>query len=271
MKTIGFTAFFFLALSIFAVSADAQRKRKPTPRATPRPTPVSNTTNAVVAAAKQRVSNQLHNVNVFVEKFGPVAVVLEDADRANAARRLSREAAAANEKNKGKIIDAIRVLRAALVKLESDFRTQPQLSLYLPRIQGISTLAADSEDSAIAGKFVAAKDPLREVALKLNDTLAVLPGPMPAGSVRATVPPRTVSTPSPTSSSSNRPVSMTSNPGVSREPIVGMTTTEVTQSAWGAPSNKRTSRTANGTTEVWTYTGKGTIYFFNGKVTQILR
>lgn len=271
MKTIRSLTFLFLSLSLFAAAADAQRTRRPAPRATPKPTPIRNTVNPVVASAKQRVSNQLHNVNVFVEKFGPVAVVLEDADKANAARRLSRESAAANEKNKAKIIDAIRVLRAALVKLESDFRTQPLLAQYLPKIQGISTLAADSEDSAIAGKFVAAKDPLREIGLKLNDTLAVLPGPLAPGSA----------TPSRSASSSTvptRPVSnttsaprQTTTPTGKRDPAVGMSTAEITNSTWGPPTNKRTSTSANGTTEVWTYTGKGTIYFYNGRVTQIQR
>ncbi|HQU92044.1 MAG TPA: hypothetical protein PLK77_07090 [Pyrinomonadaceae bacterium] len=267
MKTILFASLFVLSLSIFAVTGEAQKKRKPTPRATPKPTPVRTTpTNAVVSSAKQEVSNQLYNVNVFVERLGPIAVAIEKADRDNAARRLSRDDAAANETNKQKVIAAIRVLRGALVNLESDFRTKPQLSSYLSKIQGISTLSADAEDSAIAGKFVAAKDPLREIALKLNDTLAVLPGPVVGGS----------SAPTRAASTTAVPTQMVSNttPSTStarRGPAVGMTTAEVSSSTWGTPTNKRTSTTANGTTEVWTYAGKGTIYFYNGKVTQILR
>ena len=274
MKTILFTLLFVFSLSIFAITGEAQRTRRPTPKATPKPTPVKTTTNAVVSAAKQQVANQLHNVNVFVDKIGPIAVVIESADKEAAARRLSREATAANEKNKQNVIAAFSALRTGLVKLESDFRTKPQLSQYLSKIEGISTLAGNAEDSAIAGRFVAAKDPLREVSLKLNDTLAVLPGPLAPGSVTPTraasstsAPTRTVSNPSTTST--NRPVSMTT--GAKREPAVGMTTAEISQSTWGAPTNKRSSTTANGTTDVWTYTGKGTIYFYNGKVTQILR
>ncbi|MEO5859425.1 MAG: hypothetical protein ABIR33_10800 [Pyrinomonadaceae bacterium] len=268
MKIILSTTLLAFSLSILAVTGEAQKTRKPTPKATPRPSPGKTIpTNAVVAAAKQQVSNQLHNVNVFVDKIGPIAVAIENADKEVAARRLSREAAAANETNKQKIIAALSGLRTGLVSLESDFRTKPQLAQYLPKIQGISTLAASAEDSAIAGKFVAAKDPLREVSLKLNDTLAVLPGPMAAGS---TLPVRTASSPS-TTASPNRNVSMTSPQGTKREPAVGMTVAEVSQSSWGAPTSKRTSTTANGTTDVWTYTGKGTVYFYNGKVTQILR
>ena len=70
MKIIRLTAFFVLALSFLAFTTEAQRtRRKPTPKATPKPTPVRTTpTNAVVSAAKQRVANQLHNVNVFVDR-----------------------------------------------------------------------------------------------------------------------------------------------------------------------------------------------------------
>ena len=58
---------------------------------------------------------------------------------------------------------------------ETEFRTKPVLQKYLPSIDGITDLSAASEDSAIAGKFVAAKDPLRDISKKLADTLAVLP------------------------------------------------------------------------------------------------
>ena len=274
MKITFLTAVFVFSLSVFAITGEAQKTRKPTPKATPKPTPVKTTpTNAIVSAAKQQVANQLYNVNIFVERLGPIAVAIEKADRDNASRRLNREEAAANETNKQKIIAAIRGLRSGLVSLESDFRTKPQLSAYLAKIQGISTLAADSEDSAIAGKFVAAKDPLREVALKLNDTLAVMPGPLAPGSTTptraastSTVPTRTVSNTVP-STTPSRSAATTGK----RDPAVGMTTAEVAASTWGTTTNKRTSTTANGTTEVWTYTGKGTIYFYNGKVTQILR
>ena len=63
----------------------------------------------------------------------------------------------------------------ALNSLESEFRTKPLLAKYLPTVQGISDLGARSEDSASAGQFVSAKDPLREVVKKLTDALAAMP------------------------------------------------------------------------------------------------
>jgi hypothetical protein len=158
-------------LTCFTISAEAQRTKRPVPRPTPTPKPVIN---ADVAAAKQKVSNQLSNINRFVDILGPIAQSIEATDKDAKTRRLSKAAIAANEANKQKVITAIRNLRAGLVSLETEFRTKPILSKYFLQIQGISNLAAQSEDSALAGKFVASKDPLRTIAQKLTDTMAAM-------------------------------------------------------------------------------------------------
>ena len=264
MKRVRFFAFFAFAFLALAPGAEAQRTKKPAPRPTPRATP-RPVVSAEVAAAKQKVSIQLHNVNVFIDRMGPIAVFIENSDKDAAARRLKPDQVAANEKNKKNVIASIAALRQVLVSLETEFRTKPSLAQYLPRIQGIATLCAQSEDSAIAGKFVASKDPLRQVALKLNETLAVLPGP-----VSSSTSPQASAMPV-SNSATNRPVPTQPASGTNREPAVGMTIAQVLQSSWGAPANKRTSNTTNGTTEVWSYSGNRTIYFFNGKVSNIVR
>lgn len=274
MRTARFLTVLTILLAIFAVTAAAQRTRRPARRPAPKPTPtpVRPIVTAEVTAAKQKVANQLHNVNVFVDIFGPVAVGIESRDKDAAARRLDKKALDTLDLDKRKIIAAIRGLRDGLVALETDFRTKPQLSLYLPKIQGISTLSTQSEDNAIAGRFVAAKEPLRQIGLKLNETLALLPGPIPAGSspVRTT-PVSTQSRPVSTAPVQSRPVvtvPQNSSTG-KRSPALGMTPNEVLQSAWGAPSSKRTNQSK--TTEVWTYSGNRTIYFYNGKVSNIVQ
>jgi hypothetical protein len=259
----------------FAFTASAQKTRKkPVPRATPRPTPIA--VNPVVAVAKLQVSNQLHNVNVFIDKMGPIAIALENADKDASAGKLKKEFIAANEANKKKIIAAIRGMRDGLVALETDFRTKPQLAQYLLKLQGISTLSAQSEDKAIAGQFVASKDPLRQIALKLNDTMAVLPGPVTDGPTLAPAQNRALPAPNPAQPSNaapNRTIS-TSNPPVTtakQDPSIGMTTAEVLLTSWGKPIDKRTSGSPNGTTEVWVYSGNRILYFFNGILTNIKR
>ncbi len=156
-------------LAALAFSAAGQRTRRPTPK--PKPTPY---VNAVVAQAKEKTSNQLSNVNRFIDVLGPIAQNIESLDAQNRIKPLSKEAYAENQANKQKVLAALRNLKAGLSTLETDFRTKPLLKKFLPRIQGISALAANSEDSMLAGKFVASKDPLREISRKLADTYAVL-------------------------------------------------------------------------------------------------
>jgi hypothetical protein len=214
-----------------------------------------------------QVENQLFNVNLFVEKMGPVAVTFENADKDAAAGRMKKETADKIDAGKKKMLTAIRNLREPLVALETDFRTKAPLAPFLSNIQGIGALHARSEDSAIAGRWVEAKEPLRQIAEKLNDTLAVLPGGSGAITPAITNSSRTTSVQ--TKPVSNpQPLSTTNAKG---EVSVGMTPDEVLASSWGTPLNKRVSNTSNGRTEVWTYSGKRTVYFFNGRVSNVVR
>src|SRR5437868_7144607 len=72
----------------FGLTAFAQKTKKPVPRATP--TPARPYVNPIISVAKTQVSNQLHNVNVFVDRFWPIAVVIETADRDGAAGKLRK-------------------------------------------------------------------------------------------------------------------------------------------------------------------------------------
>lgn len=165
-----------LTLALFAGTADAQRKttRKTTPPASKTIVPPLD-----VRAGREKVDTQLSNVNDFVNKLGTIAQGLEVADSDAKAGNLKPATVAKIEAKKKEIVDAIRNIKVGLGNLESDFRTKPDLKKYLPTIQGITDLAGQSEDSAIAGKFVAAKEPLRSIAQKLTDTLAVMPASPP--------------------------------------------------------------------------------------------
>ncbi|MGB7201352.1 MAG: hypothetical protein WBD16_03685 [Pyrinomonadaceae bacterium] len=164
-----------LFLLVFVTgTADAQKKstRKTTTKKT---TATRVLPPLAVRTAREKVEIQLSNVNDFVTKLGPIAQGLETADADRKAGNLSAKTAASIEASKSKLVDAIRILREGLSALESEFRVKTELKKYLPSIQGITDLAAESEDSAIAGKFVTAKEPLREVSKKLTDTLAAMP------------------------------------------------------------------------------------------------
>jgi hypothetical protein len=166
-----------LAFTTFFVGS-VYAQRTTTKRPVKRPATTKTNTKLPpleVRAARVKVSNQLFNVNQFVAVFGPIAQSIEALDKESRTRKISKKSVDDNETNKQKVIAAIRNLRAGLVTLETEFRTKPDLRIYLIKIQGISDLSARSEDLALAGKFVASRDPLRTVAQKLNDTLAVMP------------------------------------------------------------------------------------------------
>lgn len=169
----------FLALALFAVSASAQKKtaKKPT---TKKPAPTTNSSTKIVPpldvrAGREKVDIQLSNVNDFVNMLGTIAQGLEIADADAKAGKLRPATASKIDAKKKEIVAAIRNMSVVLRGLESEFRTKAALQKYLPQIEKISDLSTESEDLAIAGKFVAAKEPLRNVAKKLTDTLAAMP------------------------------------------------------------------------------------------------
>ena len=174
MKNTRYLFLVFAALAVFTIDGYAQRTKTPVKRTT--------TTNKAVTlppldvrAARVKVDNQFTNVSLFVKNFTPVAQALDALEAEAKTTKLSKQTLDKNTTDKQKVVAAIRGLREGMVKLESEFRVKPALKKYLPTIQGISTLAGQSEDSAVAGKFVAANAPLRTIQQKLNDTLTAMP------------------------------------------------------------------------------------------------
>ena len=164
------------ALVAVAVTGSAFGQKRPK-KVTPRKTTATQTLIAPldVRAAREKVDIQLSNVNNFLVKLGPLAVNLETAVADSRANRLSPATAAKVAQGEERVITSIRDLRLSLSTLESEFRTKPVLQKYLVNIQGVTDLGSQAEDAATAGKFVAAKEPLRKAAQKLTDTLAALP------------------------------------------------------------------------------------------------
>ena len=113
MRITRFLTVLCILLLTFVFTASAQKTKRPAPRPTPKPTPISPD----VTTAKQQVSNQLYNINVFVDKMGPIAVAIEDLDREAASGKLKKEAVDANEANKKKIIAAAALGLVALLVL----------------------------------------------------------------------------------------------------------------------------------------------------------
>ncbi len=163
-------------IAAFAVSASAQTK-KPAPKkpvTTPKVVTTSTlpTSSATASAGAQKVSIQIKNVTKFIYALGGIAQGIEAIDKDTRANKAAKDA---NATNKAEVIQAIRNLRAGLVALEVEFRANATLKKFLPHIQGITELSAESEDLATAGRFSAAGKPLLLVVEKLSDTLAAMP------------------------------------------------------------------------------------------------
>lgn len=176
MKMTRFLLLGFALTAVFTVSAFAQ---KPSTRRSTRTTPTKNVVATLppldVRAARVKVSNQLANITLFVQKLGPIAQAIEELDAEAKTKKLKKESLDKNAADKQKVVVSIRNLREGMVKLESEFRVKPVLKKYLLTIQGISDLAGQAETSAIAGKFVAANAPLRTIQQKLTDTMTAMP------------------------------------------------------------------------------------------------
>ena len=163
-----------LLLAVFSVAAEAQKKTAK--KTTVKKTAAAKTIPPLdVRAAREKTEIQSDNVNFWIDKLGPIAEGLESLDAVYLKKKPSAAAFAKQEENKKKFVAMLRNLRDDLALLESEFRTKPALQKYLISVNGISDLAAKSEDLAIAGKFVASKQPLRDASKKLTDALAVIP------------------------------------------------------------------------------------------------
>ena len=175
MKHIKIGAVIAILTASMAVAASAQRKttKKPVPKKPP--VAVKLVAPLDVRAAREKTTIQLENVNLWIDKLGPIAEALELLDNAYATKPPRQATLATHETRKKKFVEVLRNLRGDLGLLESEFRTKPALKKYLPSVEGVMDLAAQAEDMAIAGEFVASKQPLRDASKKLTDTLAAMP------------------------------------------------------------------------------------------------
>jgi hypothetical protein len=172
MKKVQIWGFMLLVGVICVAPAVAQKKA---PRKSSKAKATTTIAPLDVRTAREKVDIQLSNVQDFLDKLGPTAVSMETAIADQQAGRLRPETSRIVDAGRAKLVASIRGLRDALTPLESDFRTKSALQKYLPTVEGITDLSHEAEDSAIAGQFIASKEPLRKIVQKLTDALAVMP------------------------------------------------------------------------------------------------
>ena len=165
-----------LIATVFSSAVFSQKTTKRT--TTRRTTPVKTTATLPpldVRAARVKVSNQVSNVGQFINIMGPIAQSIEALDTEARTRKVSQTSLDTNEKNRQKFVTAIKNMRAGIDALETEFETKPALKTYLIKIRGVSDLAAQSENLAFTGKYVASRDPWKTILQKLTDTMNAMP------------------------------------------------------------------------------------------------
>ena len=165
-------ALVFSCLLCLTISAPAQKRKN---RKKPAPPKVQAVDKTQIKQGAEKVSVQIKNTTKFLYTLGGIAKGIEDIDKAVKARKASREVADQNEQFKRDVLQSIRNLRAGLIALEIDFRTQDQLKPFLLKIQGISDISGRAEDYALSGQFNESGKTLLIVVEKLADTLAAMP------------------------------------------------------------------------------------------------
>ncbi|HNU08716.1 MAG TPA: hypothetical protein PKO33_13190 [Pyrinomonadaceae bacterium] len=163
----------FGIIAVLAFSASAQRKKTTT--TTVKKPAVTTTNNLEIKQSADKVTVQLKNVTAFIYKLGGIATGLEDADKDAKAGKLSRAAIDRNNEFKSAVVQSIRNLKAGLAALEIEFRTKASIKPYLVQVNGVTDLATQSEDLALAGQFTNSGKSLIQVVEKLADTLAAMP------------------------------------------------------------------------------------------------
>ncbi len=174
MKKLGILTATAVFAVLCTVSADAQTRRTTRRPAPPKVVTTENVTLTDVKTSAEKVSIQIKNITKFIYVLGGIASGIEDIDNEAATKKIAKGAIEQNEQNKREVIQAIKNLEAGLATLEVEFRTKEPLKKFLPQIQGITDLGLQSEDLAVAGKFVDAGKPLLVIVEKLSDTLVVM-------------------------------------------------------------------------------------------------
>ncbi len=143
-------------------AAKSQKKRPPaTKKAPPPPAPVGFTDEARLLA------EQLKLMNRFLYVYGRISAGLETAD----------DRVELTKKNKASAVASIAAFRPAIEKVQVAFEQRPELQRQYLRLGAATDGVNQAEKLAASGQFDKAGRMMIEVAQRLADVLADMPGP----------------------------------------------------------------------------------------------
>lgn len=166
-----------LLVSMFSltISATAQTRRRRAPSrgssATATKTAAAERATAEAKIGREKVAAQVKVLTQFLYLYAGIYKGIESVDQTARARDASSVTVEANERNKAKVKESIRNIRAGLDKLESDFRFSPTLKNYYAYLSGVARLGADAEGQAGASRFDEAGKTLLKAVNQLTDAM----------------------------------------------------------------------------------------------------
>jgi hypothetical protein len=130
-----------ICIMFSSLSVASQTRRGRTSKRSGRPsTSYAEKEQAEIRAGRERIAAQIKALTQFLYLFAGVSKGIENAELANRNREVSSVSLSVEqiERNKAKVRDSIRNVRAGLEGLESSFRTNPALQSYYPNQAGSS-------------------------------------------------------------------------------------------------------------------------------------
>lgn len=163
------------SVTIWSTNVSAQtRRRSPARRSASASKATTEKPAPEIKAGRERVAAQAKVLTHFLYLYGGVVKGIESVDLAARNNEASSTAIDQNERNKTKVKESIRNLRAGFDKLGSDFLANPALKNYYPSIAGVARTVEAAENQAAANRFDEAGKTLLRAADQLADTLAAI-------------------------------------------------------------------------------------------------
>ena len=163
-----------ICVTLLPAIASAQRRRRSSAK---RSAPVAKApaiSPAEIQAGRQQVAAQIKVLTQFLYLLGGITKGIESADLSARNREASTAAIEQNERNKTKVKDSLRNVRAGLDKLETDFHSNPKLASYYTSIAGVARIGETAENQAAANRFDEAGRSLVKAVNQLADALAAM-------------------------------------------------------------------------------------------------
>lgn len=141
-------------------------------------TPPAQSSAQKVAAARTagatKVAEQIKLMSKFIYLLGGVANGIATVDEAVKKNEASPAIVQANQQSKAVVRKGFQDFRESLDRLETEFRSQPELQPFYIKLAGSAAGAAKAEELAAAGQYDAGGRTLLTVINRLADVLVVM-------------------------------------------------------------------------------------------------